>query len=100
MNRLALAIGLAVASIAVTGANAADPVGIAACDDFLTKYEACVTTKIPAAQQPAFKTQLEQVRKSWSDAAKNPSVRPTLESSCKQTGDQLKASLASYGCTF
>jgi hypothetical protein len=98
MNRLALSACLAAAA-AATVASAAE-VGIPVCDEFLTKYEACVTGKIPAAQQPAFKAQLEQLRASWSSIAQNPSTRPTLETACKQTADQMKASMTPYGCSF
>jgi hypothetical protein len=97
MKRFALVAGFALA--AMTAASA-QMVGVPVCDDFLAKYEACVTTKIPAAQQPAFKTSLDQTRKAWSDAAKNPTAKAALESSCKQTADQLKQSLAAYNCAF
>jgi hypothetical protein len=98
MNRLALSACLATAVTAIV-ASAAE-VGIPACDEFLTKYEACVTGKIPAAQQPAFKAQLDQLRASWAAAAQNPSARPSLEAACKQTADQMKASMTPYGCSF
>jgi hypothetical protein len=101
MNRFALAFALAAAVLAhsATGA-AAQQVGVPVCDDFLTKYEACVSGKVPAAQQATFKASIDQVRKTWTDAAKNPTAKAALESSCKQTADQLKASLTPYGCAF
>ena len=100
MNRLAMKASLAVALVfGAVGARAAD-IGVAACDDFLKKYEACVSGKIPAAQQPTFKAQLEQIRQSWTTIAQNPSTRPTLEAACKQTADQMKASMTPYGCSF
>jgi len=97
MNRLALSVSLAV--VAATAAGAAE-VGIPVCDDFLAKYEACVTGKIPAAQQATFKAQLDQLRTSWSKLAQNPNTRPTLEGACKQTIEQMKASMTPYGCSF
>lgn len=97
MKRFALIAGFGLATMT---AASAQMVGVPVCDDFLTKYEACVTGKVPAAQQPAFKTSLDQTRKAWSDAAKNPTAKAALESSCKQTADQLKQSLAAYNCSF
>jgi hypothetical protein len=101
MNRFTLTIAFAAAVLAhgATGAGA-QQVGIAVCDDFLTKYETCVSGKVPAAQQSTFKASIDQTRKAWIDAAKNPQAKAALESSCKQTADQLKASLAPYGCAF
>lgn len=83
-----------------SAAIAAEPVGIPACDEFLTKYEMCLSDKVPAAQQSAFKGQIEQLRAGWISLAKNPQTKPTLESACKTSADQMKAAVASYGCKF
>jgi hypothetical protein len=101
MNRFALAISFAAAVLAhgATGA-AAQQVGIAACDDFLAKYETCVSGKVPAAQQSTFKASIDQTRKAWIEAAKSPQAKAHLESACKQAADQVKASLTPYGCSF
>ena len=98
MVRFALffAMPFAITSTAI----AAEPIGIPACDDFLTKYEACLSDKVPAAHQSAFKSQIEQLRASWLSLAQNPQTKPTLESACKISADQAKAAVASYGCQF
>lgn len=63
MKRLVLSLSFTVATLlSVAEAQAADAVGIPVCDDFLTKYEACITGKIPAAQQPMFKSSVDQMR--------------------------------------
>jgi hypothetical protein len=97
----AFAAGIAGAALlfGVTAANA-QSTGIAACDEFLTKYDACVGSKIPEAQRATFKTQIDQTRKAWVDMAKNPTTKTTMESTCKQTMDATKASLTAYGCSF
>jgi hypothetical protein len=87
-------------TIAVAGPARAQSTGIAACDDFLTKYDTCVTSKLPEAQRATYKAQLDQTRKAWLDMAKNPSAKSTMEQSCKQTSDAMKASLQSFGCSF
>jgi hypothetical protein len=78
----------------------AQSTGIAVCDDFLTKYEACISSKVPAAQQAMFKGQLDQTRRTWSDIAKNPRTRSSLEGVCKQSIDQIKVAFQPYGCAF
>lgn len=83
----------------VTAAHA-QSTGIAACDDFLTKYDACVVSKVPEAQRATYRTQIDQTRKTWVDMAKNPSTKPAMEATCKQTLDATKASLTAYGCAF
>jgi len=92
--------GAALLTIAVAGPARAQSTGIAACDDFLTKYDTCVMSKLPEAQRATYKAQLDQTRKAWLDMAKNPSAKSTMEQSCKQTMDAMKASLQSFGCSF
>jgi hypothetical protein len=100
MIRAASAVTAASVFLILSTGLSAQTTGIAACDDFLKKYEACVTSKIPAAQKATFQTQLDQMRKAWSDAAKNAAAKPTLESSCRQSAEQMKASMSAFGCTF
>lgn len=95
---LSLAAGLAL--FAGVSAAHAQSTGIAACDDFLTKYDACVGSKVPEAQRAMYKTQIDQTRKTWTDLAKNPAAKASMESTCKQTLDATKASLTAYGCAF
>jgi hypothetical protein len=78
----------------------AQTTGVPACDDFLKKYESCLTSKVPAAQKATFQGQLDQMRKAWSDAAKAPGVTETLESSCKQSAEQMKTAMSGFGCSF
>ncbi len=94
---------IAFALAAVTlGAMAAEAqtTGVAVCDDFLVKYETCVNTKVPAAQQAALKTQVEQLKKTFTDLSKNANSKPALEATCKASSDQMKAAMTSYGCSF
>jgi len=93
-------IGAALLAIVAAATAHAQDTGIAACDEFLTKYNTCVTTKLPEAQRAMYKTQLDQTRKMWVDLAKNPATKSTMEATCKQTMDAIKTSLQAYGCSF
>jgi hypothetical protein len=100
-NTKAAATPAAAASpAATTTASAGEKIGVAECDDFIAKYEACVSGKVPAAQQATFKGSIETWRKSWRDLAANPQTKGTLASVCKSSLDQAKASLSAYGCTW
>jgi hypothetical protein len=91
------------AAFALMGLSAglgAQTTGVAACDDFLKKYEACVTSKIPAAQKATFQAQLDQIRKAWTEAAKTPATKATLENACKQSAEQMKTAMSGFGCSF
>jgi hypothetical protein len=80
--------------------SAAGEIGVAECDDFLKKYEACVSGKVPAAAQATFKSSMEQWRTSWKQLAANPQTKATLAAACKSSMDTAKTSLASYNCTW
>lgn len=98
MPRLVLSIALA--SSLATSVFAAEPIGVPACDEFLTQYEACIAGNVPAAQQEAFKGQLEQLCANWATLASNPQTKPTLEVACMTSADQMKAAVSSFGCEF
>ncbi|HWE18610.1 MAG TPA: hypothetical protein VG758_15720 [Hyphomicrobiaceae bacterium] len=100
MVRAATAVFVTSAFLMLSTGLSAQTTGVAACDDFLKKYEACVTSKVPAAQKTMFQGQLDQMRKAWSDAAKAPGAKATLESACKQSAEQMKAAMSGFGCAF
>ncbi|OCK58707.1 hypothetical protein LMTR3_12300 [Bradyrhizobium sp. LMTR 3] len=99
-HRQVLSLAAGVALLAGVTTAHAQSTGIASCDDFLTKYDACVVSKVPEAQRAMYKTQIDQTRKAWVDMAKNPSTKATMDATCKQTLDATKASLTAYGCSF
>lgn len=77
-----------------------DKVGVAECDDFLTKYETCISGKVPAAAQATFKKSMDDWRKAWKEQAANPQTKAALSQACKTSLEQTKAALASYNCTW
>ena len=99
-NTKAAATPASTTSTPASTASTGEKIGVAECDDFITKYEACVTGKVPAAQQATFKSSIEQWRSSWKKLADNPQTKGTLAGVCKSSLDQAKASLAAYGCTW
>ncbi|HVF44533.1 MAG TPA: hypothetical protein VM936_16025 [Pyrinomonadaceae bacterium] len=83
------------------GATASgDKVGVAECDDFLTKYETCISGKVPAAAQATFKKSMDDWRKAWKEQANNPQTKSALAQVCKTSMEQTKAALSSYNCTW
>jgi len=86
--------------VGITAAAHAQSTGIAACDDFLAKYDSCVASKLPEAQRAMYKSQLDQTRKMWLDMSKNPATKSTMEATCKQSMDAIKTSLQMFGCSF
>jgi hypothetical protein len=83
-----------------TASTAGEKVGIPECDDFLTKYEACVTGKVPEVARAQYETSLKQLRESWKKLAANPQTKGTLAAACKQSKESTEAALKTYGCSW
>lgn len=83
-----------------TSAAAGDKIGVAECDDYLAKLDACVTGKVPEAARAQFRTGMEQTRASWRTLAANPQTRGSLAAACKTAGESAKATYKAYGCEF
>jgi hypothetical protein len=81
---------------------AGDSVGVAECDEYIKKYEACLTkiAKDAPQVQPSLKTAFEQQRNSFKQAAANPQSKATLASICKQAIETAKTSTAAYKCEW
>jgi len=83
---------------ATTATGAGTDIGVPECDDFLTKYEACITGKVPEAARAQFNSSLKMWRDSWRQAASTPQGKAGLAQGCKMAAEQSKAALKSFGC--
>ena len=85
---------------ATTTASTGDKVGIPECDDFIAKYETCVSGKVPEIARGSFQTSLKTWRAEWKRLADNPQTRGSLAAACKQAAEQANTSMKAYGCSF
>lgn len=85
-----------------TETTSADSVGVPECDEYIKKYEACLTSITAKAPQaaPGLKTGFEAQRKAFKDAAANPASKSQLPATCKQAIETAKQSTASFACTW
>ena len=83
-----------------TTASSGEKVGIADCDDFIAKYEACVTGKVPETVRAQYKASVEQWRTSWRQLAANPQTKATLAGVCKQAAESARTTMKPYNCTW
>jgi hypothetical protein len=82
------------------GARAADSTGVAACDDFFTKYEACIKGKVPADKQAAALSAMDPTRQTVTEMGKDPAMKPQAESVCTQIMASVKPQMSELGCAF
>jgi hypothetical protein len=83
-----------------TTASSGDKIGVPECDDFITKYEACISGKVPEAARAQFNSTLKQWRDSWRQAAATPQGKAGLAQGCKMSAEQARQSMKSFGCDF
>ncbi len=83
---------------AATAADA-DKVGIKECDEYIEKYQACVSEKVPKDARDSLSASLAQMRASWKAAASTPSAKASLAQACTQAAATAKASMSAYGCS-
>lgn len=88
------------ATPATTTTSAGDKIGVAECDDFIAKYEACVNSNVPEAMRATVRAQLDTMRTSWRQAAANPQGRAGLAAGCKAAHDQARTSMSAYNCSW
>lgn len=79
---------------------AGDKVGIAECDNFITAYETCVSSKVPEAARANLRASVATWRTEWKKLADNPQTRGTLAAACKTQRDATVASMKAYNCTW
>jgi len=75
--------------------------GVAECDEFIKKYEACLLTVQSKAPQaaPGIKTGIETAKSTLKTAANAPGGKAALPGTCKQMIDSAKASTTQW-CTW
>ena len=77
-----------------------DKIGVAECDEFIQKYEACVNSKVPETARSMVKANLDPMRNAWKKAAETPQGKAGLAQGCKTALDQAKTTMGSYGCSW
>lgn len=77
-----------------------DKIGVPECDNYIEKYEVCISGKVPEAARAQMKTSFEMTRKSWKDLAANPQTKASLASACKQATEMAKQSMSAYACEW
>jgi hypothetical protein len=83
-----------------TASTTGDNIGVPECDDFITKYDACVSNKVPEMVRAQYKDAIERWRTEWRRMANDPATRGQLAAACKQAAEQQNEALKSFGCTF
>jgi ABC-type uncharacterized transport system auxiliary subunit len=85
---------------ATTTASSGDKIGVPECDDFIAKYDACVSSKVPEMARAQYKSAIDQWRAQWKKLAENPDTKATLAAACKDAAEKQAAALKPFGCSW
>lgn len=77
----------------------ADSIGVPECDNYITKYVACVSAKVPEASRAQLQASLDQMRTAWKQAAATDAGKASLAQACTAANDAAKQSMTAFGCT-
>ena len=77
-----------------------EKVGIAECDNFITAYETCVSSKVPEAARANLKASVATWRTEWKKLADNPQTRGTLAAHCKTQRETTMTAMKAYNCSW
>jgi hypothetical protein len=80
-------------------AGGGDKIGVAECDDFVTKYAKCINEKVPEAARAGAQQGMDAMVKGFKDMAAGPG-KDGLAAACKSALDATKQSMGPMGCEF
>lgn len=83
-----------------TAATSGDKIGVPECDDFIAKYDECVSSKVPEMVRAQYKDAVARWRTEWKKLANDPATKAQLVTTCKQIAEQQNAAFKSFGCSF
>ena len=100
-----LCAGLMLCAVSMPAAFAQEPsTGIEACDTLVSRFQACISTRIQPPEREAMLNQLglvrEQLRQAVADVGGDPRERDAVEQSCRQQTGFLRGLLNARGCEF
>ena len=87
-------------ALSTATSTATGSIGVAECDNYLTKYDTCVSKKVPAADRQALLQSAATMRTSWQEAARNPSARTGLAHGCSRALEAARDTMAAYQCSW
>lgn len=75
-------------------------IGIAECDDYLRKWDACLATKVSAEAREQVKVALDATREAWKRAITTPEGKAGLATACSQAAELARMQVSAYGCSW
>jgi len=78
----------------------AEKIGVPECDEFIAKYEACITDHVPAAKKTQYRENLAMWSKAWREIMVKSGSPQGVAEACKRHIIASRESMKSFGCEF
>lgn len=83
-----------------TGIAALERTGVVECDNYLMRFEFCLSRKVPEAHVKPMKAGLETMAEAWKKAAATEAGQAALPVACEMALDAAVKSMAAFECDF
>lgn len=81
-------------------AAAPGEIGVAECDDYLRKWDACLATQVTGEAREQVKVALDATREAWKRAIATPETKAGLATACREATELARMQVAAYGCSW
>ena len=79
--------------------TSSEKIGIPECDDFIAKYNTCISDHVPEAKKAEYKENIDAFARTWKQLMAN-SDRSTVAAACKRHSEMARENMKSFGCEF
>jgi hypothetical protein len=77
-----------------------EKIGIPECDEFVTKYEECITDHVPAEKQRQYRENIRAWSQLWRQRMVSSTPRDIVVAACQRHVIASRESMKSFGCEF
>jgi len=79
--------------------TSSEKIGIPECDDFIAKYNTCISDHVPEAKKAEYKENIDAFARTWKQLMAN-SDKNTVAAACKRHSDMARENMKPFGCEF
>ena len=77
-----------------------EKIGIPECDEFIAKYETCISDHIPEAKKRQYRENLAAWSRAWRQQMVNTTAKETVAAACKRHIILSREAMKPFGCEF
>ncbi len=84
---------------AASQTSGSEKIGIPECDDFIARYNACISDHVPEAKKVEYKENIDAFARAWKQQMAN-TDKNVVAAACKRHSDAAREKMKPFGCEF